>query len=87
MSDDIVAATLIEGSLKCWNMPFFVGFITFPDFLNKTLRTSIDFLYSYRNYNQKSLDLEKRHTITQGHGLYCVRKGHMQTNFQNKSEQ
>jgi len=56
---------------------FFWGFITFPDFLNKTLHTSIHFLYSYRNYNQEILDLQKRHTITQGHDLYCVWKGHM----------
>jgi hypothetical protein len=75
MSDDIVAATLVEGSLKCWNMPFLGGFITFPDFLNKTLHTSIDFLFNIEITTGKALTCKKGTQLHRDMVYIVFRKG------------
>jgi len=57
---------------------------------NQTLHTSIDFLYSYRNYNQEILQLAKKaHNYTGTCFILCLERAYvgMQMNFQRKSEQ
>jgi hypothetical protein len=65
---------------------FFGGFITFPDFLTKLFTQALTFSIHIEIITRKSFNLQKRHTITQGHALYCVWKGHMYANELSKKK-
>jgi len=65
---------------------FLGGFITFPDFLTKLFTQALTFSIHIEIITRKSFNLQKGHTITQGHALYCVWKGHMYANELSKKK-